>query len=523
MAALMLLMAIIVTVISYSSLRATYLRLYNEKAQDLVRMLASEVDGDRIAGYVDTGEKDEYYAWLENEFSRVKSEFTGIQYLYLFQPHDDHFIYVVEGFKPGDDPDVASFLGDVYQYSETDYKYLVPDIQAGRASTGLIQGTDVGYGQTISAWAPVLDAQGRVAGMVEADCILSNLNSVVRGYAMRIIGVMLACILVVLFLALQILRGNITEPLKKLTGMVDSYEHGVFSEARFRYDDEIQSLASSFADMTRRIDAYTDEIARATADQERIRAEFNVAQQIQTDILPNKFPAFPDRKEFDIVAAIESCQEIGGEFYDFFLVDNDHLAMVVGDTSDTGVPAALFMVILQTLIKNRTMQGFSPAEVLQNVNEQLLEGNRSGMFATVWFAVLELSSGKGIATNAGNEHPILRRAGKKFELVEYQHSPPVGAKAGTRIRDHGFQLEPGDTVFIFTHGLKELCSEKDEIFGTEHILEALNRDPEASPSVLLQTMKASVERFSGDAPRIDGMTMLSLKYYGPDGASDTWR
>ena len=128
-----------------------------------------------------------------------------------------------------------------------------------------------------------------------------------------------------------------------------------------------------------------------------------------------------------------------------------------------------------------------------------------------------------MATNAGNEHPILRRAGKKFELVEYQHSPPVGAIEGFRIRDHGFQLSPGDTLFVYTHGVKEVLNAKEEMFGVERILESLNREPEASPSVLIQTVKASVDRFAGDVPRIEGMTMLSLKYYGPKGAADAWR
>ena len=296
MAAMMLVMALVVSVISFVALEGTYLRLYNEKAQDVVRTLAAKVDGDRIAGYVETGEKDDYYAWMKEEFDLVKSEFTGIQYLYLFQPREDHFIYVVEGNKAEDDPELRSELGDTFDYGETEYTYLVPDVAAGRASTALIQGADAGYGKTISAWAPVFDSRGNVAGMVEADCTLSNIAEVSGTFVLAIVGVLALCIVLVLLLALWMLRRNVTVPLGKLTKMVDSYEHGTFNEARFRHNDEIQWLATSFTEMTARISAYTEQVARATADKEHIRAEFDVAKQIQNGILPTAFPAFPERK-----------------------------------------------------------------------------------------------------------------------------------------------------------------------------------------------------------------------------------
>ena len=520
---LMVVMFAAVSFISYWALKATYLRLYNEKAQDIVRSLASEIDGDRLAQYVETGDTDEYYEWLQSEFNRIKKEFSGIQYLYLFYPKEDRFIYIVDGIKPWDDLSMINILGDEFEYGETEYKYLVPDIQTGQASTELIQGEDVGYGRTISAWAPVFDSNHKVAGMVEADCSLSDLNSVVFQYARLIIGVQLVCMLFVLLLVVEVIQRNVTEPLGKLVEMVDSYEYGAVIEPKFRHDDELQRLGDSFADMTQRIDAYTEEVARATAEQGRISAEYNVAKQIQTDILPNSFPAFPDRREFDLIASIYSSKDICGDFYDFFLIDEDHLALVMGDVSGKGVPAAMFMVIVKTLIKNRALQGFSPAEVLQNVSEQLLEGNNAGMFATVWFAVLELSTGKGIAANAGQEHPTLRRAGKRFELQEYRHSPPIGAMEGIRFRDHGFQLEPGDTLFVYTDGVSGAMNQREEAFGPARLLEVLNREPDASPSVLLQSMKTTIDSYAGEMQQPDDMTMLSLKYYGKGGPSDEWK
>ena len=239
--------------------------------------------------------------------------------------------------------------------------------------------------------------------------------------------------------------------------------------------------------------------------------------------MPNQFPAFPDHTEFDIYAYMSTSREIGGDFYDYFLIDEDHLGLVMGDVSDKGVPAAMFMVITKTLIKNQALQGSSPAEVLQSVSEQLAEGNNSAMFAAVWMAVLELSTGKGVAANAGQEHPILRRAGKRFEQVKYRHSPPVGAMEGIRFREHEFQLEPGDTLFVHTDGIAEVASAQNGTFGDERIMEALNREPDATPSVLLQTVQFAVEDFSGGESQADDVTMMAVKYYGPGNPSDTWR
>ena len=522
-AILMAVMFLAVSFISYRALRSTYLRLYSEKAQDIVRSLASEIDGDRLYHYVETGETDSYYDWLSQEFTMFKSQFSGIAFLYLFYPEEERFIYILEAIKPGDDPDDINAMGEDFPYGEMELAHLVPDIKAGRASSELILGADVGYGETVSAWAPVFDSDGKVAAMVEADCSLANLSAVIREYALRIIGVQLLFMLIVLLLVIEILQRNVTRPVGQLSKMVESYEHGSVTQPKFRHEDELQMLGDSFVEMTERINAYTQEVARATEEQGRISAEYNVAKQIQTDILPSVFPAFPERRDFDIYASLYSSKEICGDFYDFFLIDEDHLCMVVGDVSGKGVPAAMFMVIVKTLIKNRALQGFSPAEVLQNVSEQVLEGNNAGMFTTVWLAVLELSTGKGLAANAGQEHPALRHAGKRFELQEYRHSPPVGAMEGVRFRDHGFQLEPGDTLFVYTDGVKDSKNPKEETFGKERILEALNREPEATPSVLLQTMKSAIDSFYGEAQQTDDLTMLSLKYYGTGQPSDEWK
>jgi sigma-B regulation protein RsbU (phosphoserine phosphatase) len=210
-------------------------------------------------------------------------------------------------------------------------------------------------------------------------------------------------------------------------------------------------------------------------------------------------------------------KEVGGDFYDFFFVDEDHLALVMADVSGKGVPAALFMVIAKTLIKNRALMGGSPAEVLSYANDQLCEGNDAQLFVTVWMAIIELSTGKGLAANAGHEHPAIKRAGGEWELVTYRHSPAVATMEGMVFKEHEFELNPGDRLYVYTDGVAEATDAHDELYGTERMLNALNREAEASPEVLLKNVKADIDEFVGDADQFDDITMLGLYYFGKGG------
>lgn len=255
---------------------------------------------------------------------------------------------------------------------------------------------------------------------------------------------------------------------------------------------------------------------RLAEEKARIGAELSVATQIQADMLPRIFPAFPERKEFDLYATMTPAKEVGGDFYDFFLVDDDHLALVMADVSGKGVPAALFMVIAKTLIKNRAQMGGGPANILMDVNDQLCEGNEAELFVTVWLGILEISTGKGMAANAGHEHPVIRRLGGEWELVKYRHSPAVATMEGIRFREHEFELHPGDSLFVYTDGVPEATDGADTLFGTGRMLSALNRKADAAPDELLKNVKEDIDAFVGEAQQFDDITMLSFTFFGAD-------
>ena len=259
---------------------------------------------------------------------------------------------------------------------------------------------------------------------------------------------------------------------------------------------------------------WTAEAKKAEQEKERIGAELSVATQIQADMLPRIFPAFPERTEFDLFASMSPAKEVGGDFYDFFLIDDDHIGLVMADVSGKGVPAALFMVIAKTLIKNRAQMGGSPAEVLSYANDQLCEGNEAELFVTVWFATIQISTGKGLAANAGHEHPAIRRKDGSFELVKYRHSPAVATLEGIKFKEHEFTLNPGDSLYVYTDGVTEATNKDDVLFGTDRMLEALNKKPDSDPKTLLETVRSDIDDFVGAAPQFDDITMLGFKYLG---------
>ena len=350
-----------------------------------------------------------------------------------------------------------------------------------------------------------------------------NTENVVNTVTAGIMNVIQSCLLLsaLILLFVTMFTGNfskrISDPLKQLEADVHLISGGnLDSRTKVNTDDEIGSLASSFNHMTDSLQKYIADLKDVTAKEERIAGELSAASAIQTSMLPRNFDDFTGQKEYDLYAVMVPAKEVGGDFYDFFLVDDDHIALVIADVSGKGVPASLFMAISRTLIKNRAQQGDTPAEILKNVNAQLCEGNEAGLFVTVWVAVIEISTGRGIAANAGHEHPALKRANGQYELIEYRHSPAVATFDNISFREHAFELHPGDSLFVYTDGVTEATNTKNEMFGTDRLLVSLNRHQDATPHELLQTVRQDINTFVGDAPQFDDITMLGFHYTGTE-------
>lgn len=254
---------------------------------------------------------------------------------------------------------------------------------------------------------------------------------------------------------------------------------------------------------------------REEAERAQLENELEMAAQIQVSMLPSAFPAFPECGGFDVFGHMDPARNIGGDFFDFFLIDDDHLGIVIADVSGKGIPAALFMMVSKVLIKNSALAGMSPARTLETVNRQICENNQEEMFVTVWLGVLELSSGKLVAANAGHEYPVVKTPGGKFSLFRDKHGLVVGGMDGVVYKDYEIILSPGAKLFVYTDGIPEATDSGGRFFGIDRMLDALNGSREGRPEEILRDVHRAVDTFVGNAEQFDDMTMLCLEYKGP--------
>ena len=313
-----------------------------------------------------------------------------------------------------------------------------------------------------------------------------------------------------LFVAQRIVKPieHMTRRINALSGSDSAFE----MEKVYRTNDEIEVLAESFASLSKKTRDYIKQITEITAEKERIGTELALATRIQADMLPNIFPAFPERPEFDIYASMDPAKEVGGDFYDFFLVDDDHLCMLIADVSGKGVPAALFMMASRIILASNAKQGKSPAAILESTNETICQNNREEMFVTVWLGILELSTGRLTAANAGHEYPVLMQPGGKYELIKDKHGFVIGGMEGMKYKEYELELRPGSKLFLYTDGVPEATDAKGELFGTERMLAALNENTSAQPEEMLESIRRAVDSFVKDAEQFDDLTMLGFEF-----------
>lgn len=260
----------------------------------------------------------------------------------------------------------------------------------------------------------------------------------------------------------------------------------------------------------------SEEYEKKKAEVTRLDTELSMATRIQADMLPNEFPAFPDRKEFDIFASMDPAKEVGGDFYDFFMVDDDHLGMVMADVSGKGVPAALFMMSSKILLKNYVLMTKDPKSALEKTNYQICQNNREGMFVTVWLGILDLKTGILTAANAGHEQPALKEPDGSFALYKDKHGIMVGYMDMVKYRTYELTLKKGSKLFLYTDGVAEATDANEELFGTARMIEALRRAENGTPKEILAEVRKSVDGFVQDAPQFDDLTMLCLEYKGTE-------
>ena len=368
------------------------------------------------------------------------------------------------------------------------------------------------YGWLCTTGVPIMNDDGSIASFILADVSLEELLHGMRSFTILYTIATILTVLLLGFLLSRHIRKNMVEPINMIAEAAEAYvkdkkDGGTLSENHFKglgidTGDEIENLYFTLSDMEKDLNAYEEDLTKAIQEQQRIGTELDLAKRIQEDMLPTIFPPFPERKDFDVYASMIPAKEVGGDFYDYFLIDDDHLCIIMADVSGKGVPAALFMMASKILLKTTAMAIPEPGKILARVNNQICSNNSLEMFVTAWLGILELSTGKLTAANAGHEYPIIRQHGGRYELYRY--------------KEYEVLLKPGSEVFLYTDGVTEATSEKNEQFGTKRLLESLNSGLAPELKGVLERVNDAVDVFVGDAPQFDDITMLCLYYAGAD-------
>lgn len=284
-----------------------------------------------------------------------------------------------------------------------------------------------------------------------------------------------------------------------------------FSDLHINTGDEIEELGSTLRKMEINIADSMDRIRQMSSARQRIDAELSLAAELQANMLSKDFELPSER--IRLFASMDPANEVGGDFYDFFMIDDDHLMLVIADVSGKGVPGAMFMTLSMIYIKSYGTMDVNPASILEKVNNAVLERNEDGMFVTAWIGVLELSTGHLIAANAGHEYPAIRRAGGSFELFKDTHGLVLGAMEDMKYEDYELDLNSGDILFVYTDGIVEATDSDGSLWGEKRMIDSLNETSEDDPpEEILAHVTASVAEFVGEAPQFDDMTMLAIHY-----------
>ena len=489
-----------------------------ESVLSYCKCASNYIDGDKIKKYSETLEKDDYYDQVADYINNLQ-ENTSILYYYVYIPNEDDVQIIWDSDE--DDSVNGSVLGIRAEYPEGGKEYCKQVFSKDSLIKAFIS-TDETYGYIATAGYPIFDSNGDPVALVGTDIKLPDLKEIFFKFVLTSAMTIIIVIFLSMFLNYYIAQKTLVKPIRKLDHearhMVKRIENGSEVSLGIIADNEIGNLASSFEQMGGELREYISTLSRVMSEKERIDAELNIATKIQADMLPSIFPPFPNCPEIDLYASMHPAKEVGGDFYDFYMTDSDHLCLVIADVSGKGVPAALFMVIAKTLIKNQAMLGSSPAQTLTIVNKQLCDNNTADMFVTVWIGILDLSTGIVTASNGGHEYPTIFKKDEGYTLLKDKHHFVLGALEGSKYSDYTFKLDPGDRLFVYTDGVPEASNPDENMFGTERMLNVLNKYSKMDSHYILSSLLESINDFCQNAPQFDDITMLSLSFLGKENA-----
>lgn len=511
-----------ISFLSYQAQKKQIFKFYEQKAGSSTLCAAAAVDGDLAIQALEDGAYSPELQKQLRQMDAIKAA-TGAKYLYLFTTRGGKgYTYIYTAYISGDSAADMMPLGGFQPY-EGGSTVTDQVVESGKPSeTNIYQDTQWGY--IANCFAPVKNAQGDVVALVGADYDMHVIMSEVRFSVLRMALAAAALILVLMTVFLLLTQKVAVRPLRLLTKRVVDFVHQRDDGGALRYEkihllnrDEIGDLAGAFNQMAADLQTYVSELAQVTAEKERIETELNVAKRIQEMFLPRIFPPYSEHDGFSLFADMQPAKEVGGDFYDFYPLDQDHFCVTVADVSGKGVPAALFMVVAKTVLKNLALAGASPAAMLEEANNQLAQSNEENMFVTVFTGILEVSTGQFTYANAGHNLPVLCRKDGTVQWLPCSIHLVLAAMEGIPYTQSSVRLVPGDRLLLYTDGVSEAMDPAGVLFGDERLLRMAqeqmgNRGNSVRAGV--ENLFGAVHAHAGVAPQSDDITILGLQYDG---------
>lgn len=508
------------SLLGYREFTVVLERQYNDTAYRVAETAESYLNPNRFEEYLSTGKTDREYEEIEQRLDDLTDK-MGATFIYVASvDRTDYRVltYIYDSVDPDSGFDRYE-LG--YTAVGVDEKYVgnvKRMMENGERATEYLYSYSQESGAHTTAGLPVRDSDGEIVAILGVEMPMTELDNARQTYVLHVVAVSAVMISLFLLVGSLLLSRGVIQPLILITNEAERFAASGVQRAdtmeKVQSRNEIGVLASSVGQMELDIEKYVRDLTAVTAERERIGAELSVAFRIQSDILPAVFPAFPDRKDFDIYASMAPAREVGGDFYDFFLIDESRLGLVIADVSGKGVPAALFMMIARTLIRNHVQSGEEPADALTAVNEQLCENNKENMFVTAWLGVLDLSSGQLKFANAGHNPPLFKHGDGEYEYMRVRAGLVLAGMEGIRYRQSSVQLSRGDRIFLYTDGVTEAESQNHIFYGEERLCDVLRGLTESAPEETVAAVDADVRRFAEGAEQVDDITMMCLEYTG---------
>ena len=516
---LLMLFSAVVSVTGYLSFTNAFKREYATTTYHMADTAASIVNGDHLKDYLAGEYVEEYYQTKERLDKFCTGMSVSLVYVICVDTSDyGRFVSIFNSVDNAVDNSIYTEWELGYRRDTTNEEYAEKYQKLYEQSSlyETVYRTKVSGGvhPHVTTMVPVLGSDFTTKGILCIQRPIREMNDARRPYLINIIAWTIGLCVIGGMFAWYHIRKQYVLPIRKASDEAERFARENTKGkplGRISRLNEIVSLAEAIDTMETDMVRYIDNLTAVTAERERIGAELSLASTIQENSVPNVFPAFPDRKDFDIYASMTPAKEVGGDFYNFFLIDDDHLAVVIGDVSGKGIPAALFMMVTNILISDRAHMGGTPGETLTYVNRNICAHNPADMFVTLWLGIIELSTGKVIAANAGHDDAAVCRRDGTFELYKTRHGFVAGGMDGVQYRDFELQLDPGDKLFLYTDGVPEATRADNAMFGMERMLDALNAHRAGTPQQILEGVHASVNAFVGDAPQFDDLTMLCFE------------